>query len=264
MVGKRVRVRVGDEERVLAVRTRVVIGDRVRLSGDQVDEVLPRRTVLERTGESRGHVVCANADLLVIVAAASDPPFRPGLVDRLWVAGRAGGLECRLVLNKCDAGMEEEVLGWIATYEDLGLPIHMVSATRQKGLETLIEALRDRTSVLVGHSGVGKSSLTNALVPGAGLAVGELDPWGRGRHTTIAGRILALPGGGRIVDLPGVREFGIGHVPKEELRRYFPEIALAPCRYRSCLHDGEEGCVAAELIAEPRLESYRKLLAELL
>jgi ribosome biogenesis GTPase len=265
MVGKRVCVRLEDgTDAVWPVRTRVVIGDRVRLDDESVVEVLPRKTTLERSTDRGIQVVCANASLVVIVSSATDPPFRPGLVDRLLVAAEAGGHEVALVLNKCDLGMPEEVLAWMALYEDLGYPIFLVSATQEKGLEGLRALMARHTTVLVGHSGVGKTSLSNTLLPDHAREVGELDAWGRGRHTTISARSFDLPGCGRLVDLPGVREFGVGHVPRIELQRYFPELVGLGCKYRGCLHDGEDGCVAEEHITEERLDSYRKLLGELL
>lgn len=265
MVGKRVRVRLEDgSEAVWPVRAKVVIGDRVKLDAESVVEVLPRATTLERSTDRGVQVVCANATLLVVVSSATDPPFRPGLVDRLIVAGEAGGQQVALVLNKCDLGMPEEVLAWMALYEDLGYPIFLVSAALGKGLDELRALMAQHTTVLVGHSGVGKTSLTNTLLPGMERSVGELDAWGRGRHTTIAARMFDLPGGGRIIDLPGVREFGVGHVTKAELAGFFPELVGLRCKYRGCLHDGEDGCVAEEHITEERLDSYRKLLGEVI
>jgi ribosome biogenesis GTPase len=208
-------------------------------------------------------VLCANATLLVSVNAASHPPFRTGLLDRLLVAASAAGLEAAIVLNKCDEGMEEHDLETLARYEALGYPIFLVSAAQDKGFDPLRELLSRHTSVLVGHSGVGKTSMLRVLVPGNARPVGELDPWGRGRHTTTGGVMLDLPGGGRIVDVPGVREFGLEHVDRVELRQHFPELRALRCRYRDCLHAGEAGCVAEEEVAEDRLESYRKLLEEL-
>jgi ribosome biogenesis GTPase len=263
MVGRRVRVRFSSgDERVVPVRAQVVVADRVRVVDGVAIEVLPRDCTLERTASAGTHVACSNATLLVAVSAATDPPFRPGLVDRMLVAASAGGMEAALVLNKCDLGMPEEVLERIAWYESLGYPAFLVSAAQQKGLEPLRALLARHTSVLVGHSGVGKTSLARALIPGLEGAIGELDAWGRGRHTTVGARLVPLPGGGRLIDVPGVREFGVGHVPRQELRAHFPELRELRCRYRDCLHDGEEGCVAEEHCEPERLESYRKLLEE--
>lgn len=263
MVGKRVRVRFpAGEDLVLPVKERVVVADTVRVEGGYVVEYAPRSTELLRGG-GRTRVMCANASLLVAVSATHDPPFRPGLVDRLLVAASAARMDAALVLNKCDQGMPSEVLEKLARYEALGYPIFLVSAAQQKGFEPLRELLAQHTSVLVGHSGVGKTSIMQVLVPGVTRAVGELDAWGRGRHTTTGATLFDVPGGGRLIDVPGIREFGVDHIDKTELRRHFPELAAAPCKYRSCLHMGEEGCVAEEFCEEDRLESYQKLMEEL-
>jgi ribosome biogenesis GTPase len=266
MVGRRVRVRRDDgSEGVLPTKgAHVVVADRVRVAEGVVVETEPRSTVLERTGESAGmRVIAANATVLVAVCAATDPPFRPGLVDRMLVAAGAGGMRAMVVLNKCDLGMPEEVLEWMARYEALGYPIALVAASSGRGVAELAAALREETAVLVGHSGVGKSTLIRALVPGAQPVIGDVDHWGRGRHTTVGGQLYDLPGGGRVIDVPGVRELGVGQVERRQLRDNFPELVGIACRYRDCVHDGEEGCVADEVVSWPeRLESYRKLLGE--
>lgn len=263
MVGKRVRVRFPEgEERVLPVKERVVVADEVRVEEGVVVAFAPRETELLRGG-GRTRVVCANASLLVSVNATQEPPFRPGLVDRLLVAASAAGMEAALVLNKCDAGMPSEVLEKLARYEALGYPIFLVSAHQGKGFDELGALLAKHTSVLVGHSGVGKTSILRVLVPGVERPIGDLDAWGRGRHTTTGACLFDLPGGGRVIDVPGIREFGVDHIDRTELRRHFPELVGLPCKYRSCVHMGEEGCVAEELVEEDRLESYQKLMEEL-
>jgi ribosome biogenesis GTPase len=263
MVGRRVRVRRDDgDELVAKVRAKVVVGDRVTLESGEVASFEERKTELLRGG-GRTRVICANATLLLAVSAASDPPFRPGLIDRLLVAASAAGMEAGIVLNKCDRGMEEEVLEKIARYEALGYPSFLVSALQSKGFDALLERMRTETSVLVGHSGVGKTSILRELVPGVDRAVGTLDPWGRGRHTTTSACLFDLPGGGRVIDVPGIREFGVDHIDRTELKLHFPELAALQCRYRSCLHLGEEGCRAEEVCEEDRLESYQKLMEEL-
>jgi ribosome biogenesis GTPase len=264
MVGRRVRVRLGSgEEHVLPAKgAPVVVGDRVVVRAGVVVAHEPRDTELLRGG-SRTRVLCANASLLVSVNAASHPPFRSGLVDRLLVAASVADMEAVIVLNKCDEGMEEADLETLARYEALGYPIFLVSALQGKGLEPLRDLLARHTSVLVGHSGVGKTSLLRTLVPGVERAVGTLDPWGRGRHTTTGAAMLDVPGGGRVIDVPGVREFGVEHVDRVDLRLHFPEMRELRCRYRSCLHMGEDGCAADDDVHEDRLESYRKLMEEL-
>ena len=264
MVGKWVRVRNRDgSESRHKVRATVVVGDEVAIEDDEVVAYAPRRTELRRGGNSRMRVVCANADVLVIVTAATDPPFRPGLVDRMLVAASAGNMEATLVLNKCDLGMPEEVLERVARYEALGVPAFLLSAAQARGIEELRAHLAGQVSVLAGHSGVGKSTLLRALVPGVKRDTGDLDEWGRGRHTTTGACAFDLDGGGVIVDLPGIREYGIEFVLRIELRTHFPELVDLPCTYDDCLHNGEEGCVAEELVVDlDRLESYRKLLDE--
>ena len=275
MVGKWVRIRLdpaeaekrGRVEARMKVRAEVVAGDRVWILDEGENAVVggfqARRTELRRSGNSGVRVVCANADVLAIVCASQDPPFRPGLVDRMLVAEAAAGMTAAVVLNKCDTGMPEEVLERLARYEDLGVPVFMLSALQAKNLDEFRASLVGRTTVLAGHSGVGKSSLLRALVPDAKREVGSVDEWGRGRHTTTGACAFELPGGtGIVVDLPGVREYGVGFVLKEELRTHFPELAGLRCRYQDCVHDGEDGCLAEEACDPLRLESYRKLLEE--
>lgn len=264
MVGKQVKLRWPDgREQACRVRVPVVVGDRVTMADGFVSGHAPRETELRRGGKSGIRVVCANADALLIVAATQEPPFRPGLVDRMLVAASAGGMEAAIILNKCDEGMPEEVLEKIARYEALGIPCFLVSATQQKGLEGLREWLDGRVSVLAGHSGVGKSTLLSALIPGVVRPAGELDEWGRGRHTTTGASTFEVPSGGELIDLPGVREYGVEFVLKEELRHHFVELAELRCKFADCLHDGEEGCRAEEVCEADRLDSYRKLLEEL-
>ncbi len=263
MVGKQVRVRLASgETRVCTVRTKVVVGDRVTVQYGSVTTCAPRQTELARSADHGPRVVCANATLLVSVSSATDPPFRPGLVDRVLVAASASRMRAALVLNKCDLGMPEDVLELLAKYEALGYPIFLVSAVQEKGLEPLRALLAEHTSVLVGHSGVGKSSLTMALIPGVTIDTGELDPWGRGRHTTIAARLFDIPTGGRLIDVPGIRDFGVGGIPREELKEHFPEFDGIVCKYRGCMHNGEDGCVADAHTWKDRMDSYQKLLSE--
>lgn len=272
IVGRRVRVALAHdptERRVLPVRgVRAIIGDRVRATDGVITEVLPRSTELCRGNKAGVRELCANATALLCVCATMEPPFRPGLVDRVLASAEAAGVLGGVILNKCDQGMPEPVLDRLMLYEDLGYPVFMVSATQGKGLDVLQEFLKKHTTVLVGHSGVGKTSLFNALIPGVQRATGGLDEEGKGRHTTTGAVLLDLPTGGRLIDLPGVREFGLDHIDRRELRRCFPELATLRCRYTDCLHDGDEGCALdredGPEIDELRLESYRKLLGEIL
>ena len=255
-------------ERALAV------GDEVRFDPEraQLAEILPRRTVLARLRSfrpGREQVIAANADRLAIVTSVASPPFRAGAVDRFLLSARAGGLETLLVVNKVDLLEKPEPRpDEIAGYEVV-VPILAVSATTGVGLDALRAALAVGTTVLAGHSGVGKSSLINALEPELRLETAEISAkWDRGRHTTSRSTWLRLRGGGVVIDTPGVREIGTGPVDPAELGPVYPEIALAAagCRFRDCRHAAEPGCavraaVEAGQIRAARLASFQRLLA---
>lgn len=252
----------------------VVIGDRVLLSrrdqGDWViEEILPRRSELARMG-ARGlrNVLAANVDLLLMVQAASDPPFQPGLVDRFVAAARKGRVTPALVINKADLVPAAEVEALAAPFRDAGLTVLIVSCRTGQGLAELRQALRDRISVLSGKSGVGKSSLVNALLPGVNVPTAEIiGRLRKGRHTTTTSRLYRLPDGGYLADTPGIRTFALEEEELEEsLDEAFPEIADAAraCRFRDCRHAGEPGCgveraLQAGNIREDRWRSYLRL-----
>jgi ribosome biogenesis GTPase / thiamine phosphate phosphatase len=252
----------------------VVVGDRVRLAGDvtgesgtlaRVVQVQPRTSVLRRSADDDDpveRIIVANADQLVIVTALADPPPRPRLIDRFLVAAYDAGIEPLLCLTKADLASPDDL---IATYEPLGIRFLVTGRPFGDVLDDLRVLLADRISVLVGHSGVGKSTLVNALVPAAERAVGTVSPvTGRGRHTSSSAVALALPGGGWIIDTPGLRSFGLAHVAADRVASAFPEFAdaIAECD-PGCSHL-EEGCGLDEWVAEhggaARLDSLRRLL----
>lgn len=255
-------------------RGAVVVGDRVSLVGDtaggpdalaRVVRVEARTSVLRRTPddtETAERVVVANADLLVIVAALADPPPQPRLVDRCLVAAYDGGLAPLLCLTKADLA---DPAPFLASYRPLGLDV--VAIDRGADLGPLLDRLRDRTSVFFGSSGVGKSTLVNRLVPDADRAIGLVGDTGRGRHTSSSAVALALPGGGWVVDTPGVRSLGLGAVSPDRVVGAFPDLAegVEHCPPR-CTHlSAAEGCSLDDWVAaghaEPeRLVSLRRLL----
>ncbi|MFI0470795.1 MULTISPECIES: ribosome small subunit-dependent GTPase A [Saccharopolyspora] len=215
-------------------RTPVVVGDSVGLVGDisgkpdtlaRIVRVDDRTSVLRRTADDTDpyeRVVVANAEQLIIVAALADPPPRPGFIDRCLVAAYAGGLTPVLCLTKADLADPGE---WIATYSSLDMPI---TITRQDcEPEELRALLADRVSALVGHSGVGKSTLVNRLVPAADRATGEVSGVGKGRHTSTSAVALPLPGRGWVVDTPGIRSFGLAHVTPDDVIAAFEGFAEA-------------------------------------
>ncbi len=270
-------------------RGSVVVGDRVAVVGDlsgatgtlaRIVAVEPRRTTLRRSaedGDAAGveRAVVANATQLVVVASLADPPPRAGLIDRFLVAAYDAGMRPLLCLTKADLADPGTILPLYAAL-DLGVVV-----TRRGpdggiiGLDDLLSALHDEVSVLVGHSGVGKSTLVNALVPGAERSTGDVNAvTGRGRHTSSSAVALALPGGGLVIDTPGIRSFGLAHVGPDDLMRGFPDLlGVAGDCPRGCTHGPDApDCALDDWVraaAGPeeaehrlaRLASYRRLLA---
>ncbi len=274
---------VGEGDRVVTAmkarqlgRKGVIVGDRVKLDGDasgaegtlaRIVEVLPRTTLLRRSADDDDPVerpLVANADQLVIVVAVASPEPRTRLIDRFLVAAYDAGMRPLLCLTKTDLADPEPLL---STYRPLG--VESVATQQGGNLDDLKEQLRDHTSVMVGHSGVGKSTLVNALVPGTNRAIGVVnDNTGRGRHTSTSALLLRLPEGGWIVDTPGIRSFGLAHVEPDQLIHAFADLAAetANCP-RACGHsESDPGCALDEAVAEGRIEaervaSFRRLLA---
>ncbi|MBG6095063.1 ribosome small subunit-dependent GTPase A [Nocardioides luteus] len=257
-------------------RKGVVVGDRVKVVGDtsgaegalaRIVEVEPRETVLRRTADDDDpveRVVVANADQLVIVTAIADPEPRTGFIDRALVAAYEAGIDPLLCITKADLADPETL---VSTYRSLGVP--WVVTQRGGDMTALRDKLDGRTSVLLGHSGVGKSTLVNAIVPDAGREVGHVNAvTGRGRHTSTSALMLPLPDdAGWIVDTPGIRTFGLAHVEPERLIVSFPDLeeATAECP-RGCTHAADEpecgldAAIEAGSLDPERVASFRRLL----
>ncbi len=259
----------GGAQRLCHTQIGVVPGDRVAIRHEKVAYVAPRRTTLSRSepgNQNKDKMIAANIDILVIVAAIIDPPFRPALVDRYLVAAARGGIQPILCVTKTDLSSETSAAD---VYRDARVPVVHCSIASGKGIEELRGLLAGSLAVFAGHSGVGKSSLLNAVAGEDRARTGAVSEGsGKGRHTTTSSKLHELPNGARIIDTPGIREFGLGPVTAEELRSAFPEIADCGCRFRDCSHQAEPGCgvqaaLAAGVIARARYESYCRLTADL-
>jgi ribosome biogenesis GTPase / thiamine phosphate phosphatase len=256
-------------------RTRPVVGDVVRIHTTpdgslRMDEILERRGTLTRAGfRGRPQVVAANVDLLVVVAATADPPLRANLIDRYLVAAWRGGIDTALALTKIDLPHDVAEIERVTTLlRGLGHAVVEVSIPRGQGIQEVRDLIGQRRAVLAGHSGVGKTTLSNAITGRADPTGAVNEIIGRGRQTTTVARLIDLPGGGQLIDTAGVRSFGIADVMPEELQEAFPEIAAVSdrCRWRPCLHrEGQNGCAVpgAPGIEPERLASYRRILEEL-
>ena len=276
----RYTVLVGDIE-VTAMRARelgrkgIAVGDHVGVVGDlsgypdalaRIVRIAERSTVLRRTADDNDpyeRVIVANADQMVIVASLADPEPSYGLIDRCLVAALTAGLEPLLCLTKADLADPAETL---ARYNELDVPA--IVTRRGEPLDELDSSLHDQISVLVGHSGVGKSTLINALVPSADRATGRVSAIGKGRHTSSSAIALELPGhGGWVIDTPGVRSFGLAHVTAEDVLWAFPDLEDGATQCPpGCEHlSAGAGCRLDAWVAEghssgQRLEAFRRLL----
>lgn len=256
-----------------------VIGDRARVRITEglegvVEEIAPRENRFARRqpgkrGVYKEDVLVANLDRLFAVFSCASPPMNPRLLDRFLVVAELDGIPAGIVANKVDQVDRAEAERQFGPYAALGYPVFYTSALGGEGIDALRAELRARVSAFVGPSGVGKSSLLNAVEPGLALAIGAIsETLDKGRHTTRVAELHPLEGGGWVADTPGIRELASFELPKAELARCFPELRpyAGECRFPDCRHDHEPGCAVREAAAigairPERYDSYLRILA---
>jgi ribosome biogenesis GTPase / thiamine phosphate phosphatase len=262
------------QKSILAVGDRVVISDEGGMG--KLTEILPRRSVLARPDPLHAHMqrlIAANIDVVVHVVSVKAPPLRPRLIDRFLIAIQRGEAQAVICVNKIDLldeAQRDAELARLTTYRDLGVPVIACSVRTGQGLDALRDALRGKTAALVGHSGVGKSSILNALDTTLQLRTRELHKRGTGRHTTTASTLFDLGEETYVIDTPGIREFGLWDLDRQSLRDFFPEFeeAAQHCRFNDCSHVHEPQCeVKARLergqINRARYDTYLRLYEDL-
>lgn len=257
----------------------VAVGDRVEILKNQegtafITAIDDRRNYIIRKSSNlskQSHIIAANVDLAVLVVTINYPQTSTTFIDRFLASAEAYRIPVVLVFNKTDLLSDEELHYQemvIALYENIGYECRPISAATGEGMDKLTPLLKDKTSVLSGNSGVGKSTLINAIIPNAGLRTSEIsDAHNTGMHTTTFSEMLVLPEGGYVIDTPGIKGFGTFDIEREELTSYFKEIFRfsKDCRFSNCTHTHEPGCAVLQAlkdhyIAESRYQSYLSML----
>ena len=256
--------------------TDVAAGDRVMIAVEKrrIEQILPRRTALSRTDPHNSRVervLAANIDVVVNVVSLKSPPLRPGLIDRYLIAIDRSGAAPLICINKIDLLESDGDLDALRPYYEMGIAVVLCSAATGAGIDALADALAGQICVFSGHSGVGKSSILNALDPELRLATGSVSHANmRGRHTTTGSSLHRLPNGAMIIDTPGIREFGLWRVTATDVRHYFRDLAeyAGQCAFSDCTHLHEPNCavkqaVAAARVSEARYAGYRRIMDSL-
>lgn len=259
----------------------VSVGDEVEIEEENetessviITEILPRKNYVNRQSprqKYQHHIIAANLDQSVLFATLKEPKTSQGFIDRFLVACEMYHVPAIIVFNKADLYRkkeEQKYEEWKQMYEQIGYRTFLVSVEKTTGVEEVKDLLKDKISLLSGHSGVGKSSFINILLPDLGIKTQDVSGWsGKGLHTTTFAEMYDLPFGGKIIDTPGMREFGLVDLTKQELSHYFPEMRdrLNDCQFNNCLHMNEPGCaikqaVESEEINIDRYVSYCNIL----
>lgn len=258
----------------------VAVGDIVNLEPDpgeetmMITEIYERRNYINRISphnRNQHHIVAANLDHSLLFATLREPKTSTGFIDRFLVTSEAYHIPVSLVFNKLDLYRPKELSALHeikSMYEGIGYPVYEISLKTGTGFEPVAGLLRNKTTLLSGHSGVGKSTFINHILPERELKTQDVSEWsGKGMHTTTFAEMFDLRGGGRIIDTPGIREMGLVDVSKEELAHYFPEMRkiMSQCKFNNCIHVEEPGCAVKAAVEQgainmERYFSYRNIL----
>jgi ribosome biogenesis GTPase len=251
----------------------VAVGDEVEIQSEggaeqtaMITEILPRKNYITRQSPShkmQHHIVAANLDQSIVFATLKEPRTSQGFIDRFLVTCEAYHVPAIIIFNKKDLYRKKELdkLEELKEmYTAIGYAVFEMSVKENEGLAAVKALLKDKTTLMSGHSGVGKSSFINTVFPEFSLKTQDVSGWsGKGMHTTTFAEMFDLPGGGRIIDTPGMREFGIVDMTKQELSHYFPEMRdlLQDCQFNNCLHTNEPGCAIKKAVEDGRIDVER-------
>jgi ribosome biogenesis GTPase / thiamine phosphate phosphatase len=261
----------------------LAVGDEVELEEESeidtaiINEIYERKNYIVRSSphqRSKIHIVASNLDQSILFATLKEPRTSQGFIDRFLVTCEAFHIPALIVFNKADIYRNKEMAKFEemkAMYEKVGYKVFLTSVINHHGTDEIKALLKDKVTLVSGHSGVGKSSLLNSIFPELKLKTQDVSGWsGKGQHTTTFAEMFDLPFGGKIIDTPGVKEFGIVDIPKQELSHYFPEMRerLNDCQFNNCLHINEPGCaikkaVEKEEISVERYVSYHNILGSI-
>ena len=251
----------------------VAVGDEVDIELESelentaiINEILPRRNYVNRQSprhKYQHHIIAANLDQSVLFATLKEPRTSQGFIDRFLVACEMYHVTAAIVFNKADLHKkkeDEKFFDWKQMYEEIGYKTFLVSVEKGMGIETVQDLLKNKISLLSGHSGVGKSSFINIICPQLELKTQDVSGWsGKGLHTTTFAEMFDLPFGGKIIDTPGMREFGLVDILKQELSHYFPEMRsrLNDCQFNNCQHINEPNCAVKKAVEEEKINVDR-------
>lgn len=260
----------------------IAVGDEVEIEMENdieqtviITNIYERRNYINRQSphnKHQHHIIASNLDQSLLFATLKEPRTSQGFIDRFLIASEAYHIPSVIVFNKADVYRKKELEQyeeWRAMYEAIGYKVFLISMEKKEGVDEVKSLLQNKTTLLSGHSGVGKSTFINYLMPDLDLRTEEVSGWsGKGMHTTTFAEMFDLPGGGKIIDTPGVKEFGLFDINRQELSHYFPEMRelIHDCQFNNCLHLEEPGCavkaaVASEVVHPLRYISYCGILA---